>query len=1103
VAISNRDRVGRGFEILARGLEPFVAAHMRAAEGEGWAEAFVARSNRPGDAASLSDAAFQIRVILAHWDQVFSRQLVRPVRNYLFELQGARNRWAHMEGFSPQEAHRVVQTIGLVLEAVDAIEVTEAAAIEQELGQLLYTKERERDEAVSSTVVDAPAKGLAPWRTVVLPHEDVAAGRFNVAEFAADLHLVRLGQGRPEYTDPVEFFRRTYLTAGLRQLLTDAVRRVTGTGGSPVVNLQTNFGGGKTHSLIALYHLFSGVEPRRLPGDVQALVRDAGAERLPAVRRAVLVGTKLPAGQVRTMDDGTEISTMWGELAWQLGGREGYELVADSDRARTNPGDLIRTLFERYGPCLVLIDEWVAYARDLFEKEDLPGGSFETQFGFAQSLTEAARAVDGTLLLVSIPASESIGEEHRRDVIGSDIEVGGASGRLALQRLSAVVSRQAEHWRPATAEESFEIVRRRLFQTLDPAGEAARDATVEAFGQLYRQSRGDFPAECAELRYGERIRAAYPIHPELFDRLYADWSTVERFQRTRGVLRLIASVIKVLWDSDDQSPLILPASLPLDQGPVLTELTRNLEDNWKPVIDGDIDGPASKPWAIDRAHPNLGRYHATRRVARTIFLGSAPTVRSPNRGLDVQRVRLGSCLPGEAVAIFGDALGRLADQAPHLYVDRSRYWFDLQENVTRTARDEAERLLAGHKEEVHEEIVRRLQARGQRGELRDVHVAPRASEDVKDEAPVRLVVLGPESPHLAKGDESPATYAATEILERRGSGPRQFKNALVFAAADHRRLEDLERAVADCLAWSLIDRTAEDRGLDAQQARQAATRKGQADDAVDLRLAEAYQWLLVPTQRDPLGPIDLEPLKLDTQGSVAQRASRKLASEGLLNVQFPPVLLRVQLDGPLASLWADGHVTAGALWDCFAKYVYLPRLRDVDVLLATVAQGPASTSWQSDGFALAHAFDEAAGRYVGLTVGSHPGTVSAATLVVRPDFALGQLEADAAAETGRPSVTVPAGDDDTDEPDGAGRERRPPRRFHGAITLDVTKLSSGFRSVTQEVVDHLTAQVGAEVTVRVDVEAISPDGFGDDVVRWVTENSRTLKFDPASGFEDR
>ena len=342
-------------------------------------------------------------------------------------------------------------------------------------------------------------------------------------------------------------------TESLKRLLVQAIQRLNGAGGDPVVQLQTNFGGGKTHTMLALYHLFSGVAPTELAG-MDEIMQVAEAKSLPKTRRVVLVGNKISPGNPVTKEDGVVVRTLWGELAWQLGGKEAYALVAADDENATNPGDTLRVLFNKFGPCLILIDEWVAYARQLHEKSDLPAGSFDTQFSFAQALTEAAKAAENCLLMISLPTSDM----EFVDAPGNVAEVGGQQGIEALQRLKNVIGRVEASWRPASAEEGFEIVRRRLFQPL--AGNEAfkqRDVVAREFADFYRMQHQEFPSECRDADYERRIKSAYSIHPEIFDRLYEDWSTLVNFQRTRGVLRLMAAVIHPLWEKGDRNPLII------------------------------------------------------------------------------------------------------------------------------------------------------------------------------------------------------------------------------------------------------------------------------------------------------------------------------------------------------------------------------------------------------------------------------------------------------------------------------------------------------------------------------------------------------------------
>src|SRR3989454_477463 len=602
MAITNHERVGKALELAKTGLAPFVEREFKSLYKEkalSEAQRFMTSerldANRPF---SAWDAAVLLRLMWDSWNEVFRRTLGQAERTLVSELRDVRNRWAHQEPFSGDDADRALDSAERLLAAVSAPQADEVRKMKMELRRTIFDElARSEKRKSAGTAIDSQGtNGLKPWREVVTPHKDVASGRFQQAEFAADLWQVHLGEGTDEYRKPVEFFRRTYLTESLKRMLVGAVQRLAGQGGDPVVQLQTNFGGGKTHSMLALYHLFSGTAPSELLG-IDGVMQDAGAQTLPTAKRVVLVGNKISPGNPVTKPDGTVVRTLWGELAWQLGGKKAFQRLRADDEKATSPGDVLRELFNTYGPCLILIDEWVAYARQLHDQSDLPAGTFETQFTFAQALTEAAKAAQHCLLVISLPASDSTDPSHTHT---DDVEVGGQRGREALDRLRNVVGRVESSWRPASAEEGFEIVRRRLFEPLaDAAHFTDRDVVARAFADLYRTQHQEFPPECRDADYEKRIKGAYPIHPEIFDRLYSDWSTLVKFQRTRGVLRLMAAVIHSLWEKGDRNPLILPANVPIDDPRVQSELTRYLSGNWVPVIEKDVDGPSSLPLRID------------------------------------------------------------------------------------------------------------------------------------------------------------------------------------------------------------------------------------------------------------------------------------------------------------------------------------------------------------------------------------------------------------------------------------------------------------------------------------------------------------------------
>ena len=1112
MAITNQERVGKALELLKAGLGPFVEREVQDKIKAGGVHMDTVRrfvddphlTDKPID---QWDVAALLKLMWETWNDVFRTVLGRAERSLVNEIRDQRNKWAHQDSFSSDDADRTLDSIARLLTAVSASQADEVNRMKMELRRLIFEEQArsERRRGAGNTVESQATGSLKPWREVVAPHRDVASGGYQQAEFAADLWQVHIGEGTDEYRNPAEFFRRTYLTESLKSLLSGAMQRLSGQGGDPVVELQTNFGGGKTHSMLALYHLFSGMPTGELLGIDDLIASAEIAARPDHVKRVVLVGTKISPGNPSAKEDGTVVKTLWGELAWQLGGRAAFDKVRQDDERATNPGDTLRELMNEYGPCLILIDEWVAYARQLHDAADLPAGSFETHFSFAQTLTESARAANCCLLVISLPSSDTTTSPHAQ---GEDEEVGGLRGRAALSRLKNVIGRVESSWTPASTEEGFEIVRRRLFEPLSEREQfTARDNVSRAFADFYRAQQQEFPTECRDADYERRLRAAYPIHPEVFDRLYTDWSTLVKFQRTRGVLRLMAAVIHSLWDRGDRNPLIMPAHIPIDDPHVRNELTRYLSDNWTPIIEADVDGPNALPQRIDGEVANLGKFSATRRVARTVYLGSAPTTSVANRGIEDRRIKLGCAMPGETPAIFGDALRRLSTQATFLYQDGPRYWYSTQPTVTKLAEDRADQFRRDPAPVVAE-IEQRLRTDLRTaGDFQRIHTVPQSGADIPDDMEARLVVLGPDHPH-SSGSHSKAQAAATAILENRGNTPRLFRNTLVFLAVDQTRLQDLDEAIRRWLAWSSILQDKETLNLDPHQVRQAEAQLKSEDGAVVGRLPEAYQWLLAPVQSTPQAAVEWQALRLTGQDPLAVRASKKLRSEELLVPVLAGTRLRLELDR--VPLWGGNHVEIRQLADHFARYLYLPRLAGPEILIRAIQDGLGLLLWTDESFAYADAFDEATSRYRGLRCGREVPLLDPASdgLLVKPEVAIAQQNAEpAAAATGAGvAETVPTGSAGSHAAEGTspGPTPTPPeqkaRRFHGAVSLDATRVGRDASQIADEVIAHLAGLVGAKVTVTLEIEAEIPSGAPDHVVRTVTENSRTLKFS-SQGFE--
>ncbi|MFC7501531.1 Swt1 family HEPN domain-containing protein [Nocardioides sp. CPCC 206347] len=1122
----------RALEISADALGPFVsrqlAPHVPA--GMEWPSILrVLDEEKGNDKAGFlyapSDLALQLRVMTERLGALgfpFSTALSRAEQNLAGELREVRNRAAHGAPFSFDDTYRALDTAERLLRAAD--QPAAADRIKAERNDLQRTQieaETRRDVRESTSISGLGDVDLTPWREVLKPHPDVLSGRFKESEFAANLHSVahETGTTSAEYSDPVEFFRRTFLTTGLKDLLTQAANRVAGgAAAAPVINLQTTFGGGKTHSMLAVWHLFSSVPSAQLPQEIQEILHSADlADTDRSIRRVAVVGNEIAAGQARERD-GLTIRTLWGEIARQLGGKEAFDLLAESDANSTSPGDHLRDVLTRYSPCVILIDEWVAYARQLGD-DDLPGGTFETQFTFAQLLTEAVAATPGALLLVSIPASDVRREQDgTSEFLASDLETGGERGRAALRRLEHVVGRVAHQWHPASAQESFEIVRRRLFEQPDAQAFRQVAATARKFVTFYREHQGEFPRETTEDAYEQKIRSAYPIHPELFARLYEDWSTLERFQRTRGVLRLMSGVVKELYAADDDSPLIMPGSVPIAADQVVGELTQYVDAQWRSVIDSDVDGRDSLPFQIDRERPLFGKRGLTRRIARATFLGSAATLQSAHKGIERNHIFLGVAMPGDTVGNFGSALQMLSDQATYLFSEGVRYWYDLQPSLNRTVNERAANL---HEEDVWAEVVTRLKQAGQAGaDFAGAIVAPEDTSDVPEAEAVRLVYAHPRFTHKNKDTDSRAIRFARDVVANRGSASRERRNTLVFLAADEQRYAELESIVRQHLAWRSVVKDKDHLDLTQQRVALASAKVDETNKVVSQRIGTSWIWALYPRDRGENEPFSISVVRADGDDDrLGVRTGKKLVKEDVLRVQIAPATIRHDLDSKLHRVWNEGRIRVGDLWDYYTKYPYLPRLRDKTVLVRAIEDAAMDIAWTQTGFALADDYDATTGDFMGLTVPLEdgPAVVTDDTYLVAPHVASAQRAREQAAiRSSEPAVQVRTSEPTSTDPLAPSVTTTPSpvtetssvverARYEGRYEVDASEpdaIAGRLREVIEEVLRHIVTAPGAEnVSIVLEVSAENSEGFSEAVARTVRENSKVLGFDK-SDFED-
>lgn len=930
---------------------------------------------------------------------------------------------------------------------------------------------------------------LKPWREIAKPHRDVLEGSFKQSEFAADISQVHAGSASAEYGDAEKFFRRTFITEGMRLLLISVAQRLVGQGGDPVIQLQTAFGGGKTHTMLAVYHLAKRkVDTNRLEG-IPPILDEARISALPTANVAVIDGIRLSPSQPRKYGQIT-INTLWGELAWQLLGEAGYELVSQSDKDGTSPGkEILAELIQRAAPCVVLVDELLAFVRQLDGGKKYVAGTFDSNISFVQALTEAMKMVPNAILLASLPESE--------------LEVGGSMGQLALNTLEKYFARVESVWKPVATEEAFEIVRRRLFDTIGDSREL--DHVSRGFADFYRAHSEKFPAETQSNHYYERLTKSYPIHPEIFDRLYEDWSTLEKFQRTRGVLQYMAIVIHRLWNSDNRDPMIMPGSIPLDDATVRHKSIHYLPQGWEPVIEKEIDGQRSEPYEIDGRDTRFGAIQAARRTARTIFLGSASSGSDQMiRGIKLERILLGSAIPGQTIGVYEDVLKRLKDRLHHLYSDQDRLWFDTKPNLRREMESRKQSFsLTDDVFPLLKEYVSRLFGRDT--SFSGIHVFT-PSGDVPDEIGngPRLIVLSPATAY-SRAQSEVSLSAAEEILRQHGDQPRLKQNRVIFLAADYDMVARLKDQARTYLAWNSIveDIDEEKLNLDLFQTKQSRQYKQSAEQALEQFCRQTYKWLLCPAEEfvkgKPALRWDVETIS-PTGKSITTEIFSKLKEQEWLITEWSPIHLKELLNQWYFKDGSETDVAAQKVWHDSCNYLYLPRLANEEIFKTAIKKGIESQDY------FAFASGKEGEKYLGLCFGKTSEIMlDSSSVLIDCKHAieyLSQLEPVAVHHEQSVNAPATALAATTSGAQGASRSStgnlesadRLKTRFYGTLNLSPVTAKMDFATVVDEVIQQFTSKLGVEVTIFVEVQARIQNGFDDSTQRTIKENCNVLKF---------
>ena len=717
----------------------------------------------------------------------------------------------------------------------------------------------------------------------------------------------------------------------------------------------------------------------------------------------------------------------------------------------------------------------------------------ERVFTFLQALTQSVSASKDAVLVVTLPENQE--------------EAGGERGIRALETLERLFARIEAIWEPLAVNQAFEVVSRRLFGgILNPA---ERDRTCVAFSKMYSSNRRNYPQGCGEPAYLDRLKACYPIHPEIFERLYSDWSTLTQFQRTRGVLRMMASCVSYLYRQNDFSPLIMPANLPIRDPAMASEFERLLPGNWGPVV-SEADSDGGRADRMDETERFARAGGAAKRTARTIFLGSAPG--GALRGIDEHQIRLGTARPGDRVASYNEALQEMSKELHYLYSSNDRYYFHAEENLNKVA---ADRSMQFSDPEVDRHIIDLLNNEV-RGNNRDVVVYANGGADIPDNSQaVRLVILPPDKAINSRSAEpnDAETEARQALLTASNDANRIHRNTILFLATKRDEVRTLRQAVRNFLAWHSITqvRNGDDRritGLTGERASQANVGLRNADSTVRTTLVSAYRWGLAPSQPDPQDATKIHFTELRTnvsnQGEIVNAAfNRFIEEEALVGKISPAALARILEQRVWGNPTYDDHIDVNALWEMLTSYTYLPRLRNRRILQLCIEEGVAAGA-----FGYARDYYSETGEFRGLqfegtlndpALGMVINENSGGLLVAPSRAAEEKIKEPKHFESQNPDtrpkpnastatvgpVSPPAPTDPAKPPPLRPRRVRASKTVQGDLSLD------DFSNLRNDII-RVLRDAGGDITVSITIEASKNDGFDEGVTRPIRDNSGQL-----------
>lgn len=763
---------------------------------------------------------------------------------------------------------------------------------------------------------------LKPWWKVATPHSDVKEGKVGAARFAVKLMDVINEEAPREYQDPVTFFNRTYFTRNLKKIQKMVLRRLSEKeGGENVIQLLTHFGGGKSHTLLALYHLFKNGSEVSHMDEVKDLMEEVDVDEIPNTNTCVIVGTYLNPLSGRDVEGDITLHTLWGELAYQLGGKELYKEIKESDEKRISPGEEdLKEILRKAEPFLVLMDELTVYASKAYGVDEY--NLHEQTLTFIQELTEVVSSLDNGALLATLPKSpyERAGE------------AADEMYETAYEKVARKFGRIEEAWTPVEDDEIHEVVRKRLFE--DIGDEETIQKVTQKYWDFYLDMEDKVAHDACEPEMKERVKKSYPFHPYLIDILYKRWGSLPRFQRTRGVLRLLALVINDLYSKEPYSPLIHPSDIDFTKEKIKSEVMRYLTDEkWRGVISNDI---STVPPKVDK---ELGSEYEKEglsvKLARTIFLYSHP---SEQAGIDIEGLRAATLCPGstypEMVTEIMQRFERVGEGGLwFLDSANGRYFFKTTPGLNKIIVDAEEKV---QNEEIDQKIKNLITDVTQDQQIRKkakIYLHPESPRDIADIPKIGISVLGPDQA-IKGGLEEESKNSIQNMLENHKEGARVYKNSLIFVVPDTEQNSNLRKSVRSFLALQKIN---EDefvmKQLNENQEERLNRKIKSSEESLPTQAVQTFRYLVKGKKGGGLELIDIG-ISTPFSENIISTAWNYLQDEGIIYSSLDPALITRKIFPT-----DKNYIDLDSVWKSFFKHFGLPLPENEEVLKKSIRQG--------------------------------------------------------------------------------------------------------------------------------------------------------------------